>query len=42
LLIPFDKEPAQHYEITPKGERYLQLFAEIEDGLRAADTRDKV
>jgi predicted transcriptional regulator len=42
LLIPSDKEPAQQYEITPKGERYLQLFAEIEDGLRAADTQNKV
>jgi predicted transcriptional regulator len=24
----------QHYEITPKGEHYLQLFTEIEEDLR--------
>jgi predicted transcriptional regulator len=42
LLIPSDEEPAQYYEITPNGERYLQLFAEMEDGLRDAATRNKV
>jgi hypothetical protein len=35
LLIPSDEEPIEYYEITPKGKRYLQLFAEMEDGLRA-------
>jgi predicted transcriptional regulator len=42
FLIPTDEEPVQSYEITPKGKRYLQLFAEMEDVLRAADTRNKV
>jgi hypothetical protein len=34
LLIPSNEAPTQHYEITPKGERYLQLFGEIEDDLK--------
>jgi predicted transcriptional regulator len=34
LLIPSNNEPTQRYEITPKGERYLRLFHEIEDNLR--------
>jgi predicted transcriptional regulator len=34
LLIPSEKGSIQRYEITPKGEHYLQLFAEIEDDLR--------
>lgn len=34
LLISSSAEPNQHYEITPKGDRYLQLFAEMEDDLR--------
>jgi predicted transcriptional regulator len=42
LLMPSDEESTQYYEITPKGERYLQLFAEMEDGLRASDTRNRV
>jgi predicted transcriptional regulator len=42
LLMPSDEESTQYYEITPKGERYLQLFAEMEDGLRTSDTRNRV
>jgi predicted transcriptional regulator len=34
LLIPSNRGPTQHYEITPKGEYYLQLFGELEDDLR--------
>jgi len=34
LRISHDAEPYPHYEITPKGIRYLQLFGEIEDDLR--------
>jgi predicted transcriptional regulator len=34
LRISHDAGPYRHYEITPKGIRYLQLFDEIEDGLR--------
>jgi predicted transcriptional regulator len=34
LLIPSNSETNHRYEITPKGERYLQLFTEIEDDLR--------
>jgi predicted transcriptional regulator len=34
LLIPSNNEPTQHYEITPKGDRYLKVFAKIEDDLR--------
>lgn len=34
LLISSNTGPIQHYEITPKGERYLQVFIEIEDDLR--------
>lgn len=33
LLISSNTGPNQHYEITLKGERYLQLFAKIEDDL---------
>jgi predicted transcriptional regulator len=33
LLVPSNSEPSDHYEITPKGERYLKLIAEIEDDL---------
>jgi predicted transcriptional regulator len=32
--ISDDLGPYSHYEITRKGERYLQVFAEIEDDLR--------
>ena len=32
--ISSDKWPTQHYEITPKGQRFLQLFQEIEDDLQ--------
>jgi predicted transcriptional regulator len=35
LLIPSNNERTQHYEITPKGERYLNVFAELEDDLRS-------
>jgi predicted transcriptional regulator len=35
LRISNDAGPYRHYEITPKGIRYLQLFAEIEDDLRS-------
>jgi predicted transcriptional regulator len=38
LLIPSDNEATQHYEITPNGIRFLELFAEIEDGLRPEET----
>lgn len=38
LLIPSDKRSIQRYEITPKGERFLQIFAEIEDDLRPLPT----
>ena len=31
LMIPSNNGPAQRYEITPKGERFLKVFAEIED-----------
>ena len=34
LLIPSNTEPTQRYEITPKGQRFLQLFQEIEDDLQ--------
>jgi predicted transcriptional regulator len=34
LLIPSEEGSTQRYEITPKGERYLRVFAEIEDDLR--------
>ncbi|MPZ07983.1 MAG: hypothetical protein GEU26_16465 [Nitrososphaeraceae archaeon] len=34
LLIPSNKGPTQHYEITRKGEHYLQVFGELEDDLR--------
>jgi predicted transcriptional regulator len=37
LLTPSDNaEATQHCEITPKGERYLQVFTEIQDDLRPA------
>jgi predicted transcriptional regulator len=37
LLIPSgNAEATRHYEITRKGERYLQVFTEIEDDLRPA------
>jgi predicted transcriptional regulator len=34
LLIPLQTNGQLHYKITPKGFRYLQVFAEIEDDLR--------
>ena len=34
LLISSPDSEGIHYNITPKGLRYLQVFAEIEDGLR--------
>jgi predicted transcriptional regulator len=34
LRISSNTEPTQRYEITPKGERFLKIFAEIEDDLR--------
>jgi predicted transcriptional regulator len=34
LLVPSGNAATQHYEITPKGERYLQVFTEMEDDLR--------
>jgi len=34
LLVSSKNRHNQRYEITPKGERYLQLFIEIEDDLR--------
>jgi predicted transcriptional regulator len=34
LLVPSNKGATQHYEITPKGERHLQVFTEIEADLR--------
>jgi predicted transcriptional regulator len=40
LVISSDKGPAQHYEITPKGERFLQIFAEVEDDLRPVNAND--
>jgi predicted transcriptional regulator len=38
LLIPSNGVSIQCYEITPKGERYLHLFAELENGLRPLPT----
>jgi predicted transcriptional regulator len=39
LLTPSGNSAAtQYYEITRKGERYLQVFTEIEDDLRPAKT----
>jgi predicted transcriptional regulator len=38
LLISSNKGPTQHYEITPKGERFLQVFGEIEDDLQTLST----
>jgi predicted transcriptional regulator len=38
LLTPSNKGPTQHYEITPKGERFLQVFGEIEDDLQTLST----
>jgi predicted transcriptional regulator len=29
LLIPSNTNPTRRYEITPKGERFLKIFAEI-------------
>jgi predicted transcriptional regulator len=34
LLIPSIKADNRGYEVTPKGECYLKVFAEIEDDLR--------
>jgi predicted transcriptional regulator len=34
LTVSSNTTPNQHYEITPEGERYLQLFAEIQDDLK--------
>jgi predicted transcriptional regulator len=34
LLILSNAEPSQRYEITTKGERFLNMFAELEDDLR--------
>jgi predicted transcriptional regulator len=34
LLILTDSKPYPYYEITPKGQRYLKVFAEIEDDLQ--------
>jgi len=34
LLIPSDEGSIQHYEIIPKGIRFLELFREVEDDLR--------
>ena len=34
LRISPNTEPTRRYEITPKGERFLQLFQEIEDDLQ--------
>jgi predicted transcriptional regulator len=34
LRISHDAGPYRHYEITPKGVRFLKVFAEIEDDLR--------
>jgi predicted transcriptional regulator len=34
LRISDDLGPYSHYEITRKGERYLQLFGEIDNDLR--------
>jgi predicted transcriptional regulator len=31
--------PYQYYEITDKGRRYLQVFAELEDNLRPVVSR---
>ena len=35
-MISDDLGPYSHYEITRRGKRYLQLFAEIEDDLKPA------
>lgn len=40
LLISSDKGLTQHYEITPKGERFLQIIAEVEDDLRPVNATD--
>jgi predicted transcriptional regulator len=34
LLVLTDSEPYPYYEITPKGQHYLKVFAEIEDDLK--------
>jgi predicted transcriptional regulator len=34
LRISHGNEPDRHYEMTPKGIRYLQVFAKIEDDLQ--------
>lgn len=34
LLISSNTGPNQHYEITPNGIRFLEIFTEIEDSLR--------
>jgi predicted transcriptional regulator len=36
LRISHDTGPYGHYEITPKGIRYLQVFVGIEDDLRCS------
>jgi DNA-binding PadR family transcriptional regulator len=38
LLISSNIGPNQRYEITDRGLRYLQLFAEIEDDLTPIST----
>jgi predicted transcriptional regulator len=40
LLIPSDTGSTQHYEITPTGEQYLQVFAGIEADLRPTSNED--
>jgi predicted transcriptional regulator len=34
LRISYDNGPSGYFDITEKGRRYLELFAEIEDDLR--------
>jgi predicted transcriptional regulator len=37
LLTLTDSKPSPYYEITPKGQRYLKVFTEIEDDLQSAN-----
>jgi predicted transcriptional regulator len=42
LRISQDAGPYRHYEITPKGKRYLQVLAGIEEDSRAEDYSEMV
>ena len=42
LLILTKSRPDPYYEIMPKGQRYLEVFAELEDSLRPIVTSEVV